>query len=419
MSIGFFGKNDVKEFKVKIVKPRISKFCKCPFCGMKQQFKKEKEHWKIVKDVDLDRPVLLKVRVVYAKCLNPKCPYKSFQLPIPDISKYAKATNRLKSESIAGIVEDNSTCPRIAKRLNRSFNTTASRTTIDRWKHKEAEKYGFKEIIAKIGFSGILTVDEYKPKRSKTYDLIAGDAIKNKIFYISAIPLFFGRGHIEKFFRHLKVLGIEPWAIIFDLLTAFPKQAKKVWPEILIQFDYFHVMQWIHRYFKNAILRYRQELKKQGGENKRAELWEHKWRLLKNMDNWTLKDHRIISSLIEDYSGTIVEDILIFKQYLYEIFDNSETRKEAYCKRDSLHSETWWQHSWHLRQVMKFLASWKFKYMITYLDHPEIPRTGNSEELIRIWRQMEKVRYGFKTEKGRQDHLKLFQISKYLGGKIN
>jgi hypothetical protein len=56
--------------------------------------------------------------------------------------------------------------------------------------------------------------------------------------------------------------------------------------------------------------------------------------------------------------------------------------------------------------------------MVTYLDYPQIPKSGNSENVIRTWRQMEKVRYGFKTEKGRLNHLKLYQVRKYLKNEI-
>ena len=60
----------------------------------------------------------------------------------------------------------------------------------------------------------------------------------------------------------------------------------------------------------------------------------------------------------------------------------------------------------------------KFEYMITYLEYPDIPRAGNCETLIRTWRQMEKVRYGFKSVKGQLDHLKLYQVNTYLKGEI-
>ncbi len=73
--------------RVKIVRARIPKYCFCPHCGMKQPFKKENEHWKIVKDFNLDGPILLKVQIISAKCLNPKCSTKSFSLPVKGINR--------------------------------------------------------------------------------------------------------------------------------------------------------------------------------------------------------------------------------------------------------------------------------------------------------------------------------------------
>lgn len=59
----------------------------------------------------------------------------------------------------------------------------------------------------------------------------------------------------------------------------------------------------------------------------------------------------------------------------------------------------------------------KFDRIVTYLEHPEVPRCGQSEPLINVWRQMEAVRRGFKSPQGRLDHLKLFQLTRYLGAK--
>ena len=56
--------------------------------------------------------------------------------------------------------------------------------------------------------------------------------------------------------------------------------------------------------------------------------------------------------------------------------------------------------------------------MTAYLSHPQILKTTNSENIIRTWRQMEEVRYGFKSDKGRLDHLKLYQVKRYLNNKI-
>lgn len=150
----------------------------------------------------------------------------------------------------------------------------------------------------------------------------------------------------------------------------------------------------------------------------RSEIWEHKWRLLKNMDKWTSKDHKIIEELIETYTGTVIEKVLIFKEELYNIFELSSTKEEAYAKRNTLFQETWWRNSWHLCEAMKFLMSDKFEYMVTYLENPDVPRSGGLENLNSVWRQIESARFGFRTNKSRLDHLKLYQISKYLKGNL-
>lgn len=53
-----------KEPKIKVVKSHIPKICRCPNCGLKQPFKKDHEHWKTVRDMDINNPILLKVRIV-------------------------------------------------------------------------------------------------------------------------------------------------------------------------------------------------------------------------------------------------------------------------------------------------------------------------------------------------------------------
>jgi uncharacterized protein involved in tolerance to divalent cations len=163
-----------------------------------------------VKDIHLDESVQIKVRVVRAKSLNPNCSVRSFTLPTPGIDKYARSTIRLRSESIAGIIADNYTVPRISDRLNRCFNTTGSQSSIYRWKQKEADKYEIKDIIARLEFSDVLTLDEYMSKMAENYALIAGDAIKQRILYMESIHGFFSQGEIESFLRKLASFGLSP-----------------------------------------------------------------------------------------------------------------------------------------------------------------------------------------------------------------
>ncbi len=45
-----------------------------------------------------------------------------------------------------------------------------------------------------------------------------------------------------------------------------------------------------------------------------------------------------------------------------------------------------------------------------YLKEPNIPRSGNQENSIKLVRSWEDPRYGFRTTKGLQDHLKLYEL---------
>lgn len=120
--------------------------------------------------------------------------------------------------------------------------------------------------------------------------------------------------------------------------------------------------------------------------------------------------------MMEVYAGMVLEKVVLFKEALGDLFDDSESEPEAHAKRDPLAHEEWRRTSWHLSNCTEFLLSEKFDRMATYLEHPEVPRCGQSETLINVWRQMEAVRRGFKTSQGRLDHLKkLLQLTHYLG----
>jgi len=58
--------------------------------------------------------------------MNINCKKRTFTIFPRGIQKYQRATPRLKEESITGLIND-TTLPRIAKRLQQVFNTTGSK----------------------------------------------------------------------------------------------------------------------------------------------------------------------------------------------------------------------------------------------------------------------------------------------------
>ena len=402
--------------KIKIAKPRIPKFCICPFCHTKQLFRKKKEHWKTVKEINIDGPVLLKVQIVYAKCLNPNCEKASFPLPIKGISKYQKATARFIKEGIASNILDNIPAEKIKKRFARSFNVTGSRRTLDRWKHKEADKLNFKDLIEKLKPSKVLCLDDLSPERSTRKHLITSDRIKGHILYLDALPNQ-SEEEVAKYLITLKGLGIEEvTCFIVDMWKSFPPAIHKVFPEAKIQYDYFHIWEAINRHLDSAMKEYSRYLRYTGNLELAERVWRYRRIFLKHPKRYTEKNKKIMNEIILSCKEDLLKNILVLKDRIRDIFDNSSSQDEAYVKKNELYFERWHKKNRHFKKIIRlFMSVPKCEYMFTYLKEPAVPRSGNAENSIKLVRSWENPRYGFRTTKGLQDHLKLYQKMKYLG----
>jgi len=407
---------DPHELKIKIIRPRIPKFCVCPFCNVKQRFKKKREHWKTVKEINLNGPVLLKVQIVYAKCLNPQCERDSFPLPIKGISKYQKATARLIKEAIASNILDNVPQEKIKKRFVRSFNTTGSRPTIDRWKHKEADKLNFKNLIEKLKPSKVLCLDDLDPKRSTRKYLITSDRIKGYILYLDALSSQ-SEDEIERYLTTLKKLGIdEVTCFIVDMWKSFPPAIHKVYPEAKIQYDYFHIWEAVNKHLDDAMKNYSHYLRHTGNPELAKKVWRYRRIFLKHPKRYTDKNKEIMNEIILSCKEDLLSNILVLKDRIRDIFENSSSQEEAYVKKNKLYFEGWYKKNRHFKKIIKLFVSVPIcEYMFTYLKEPDVPRSGNQENSIKLVRSWEGPRYGFRTTKGLQDHLKLYQKMKYLG----
>ena len=390
----------------------------CPACHTRQPFRQHSVAWKRVKDLHADHPMLVRVPRVYARCRAAVCARRIWRLPTPGVARYARATDRLKQEAIAGLIDDNTTTRRVARRLARSLNTTASKSTVDRWKHQAAARIPFARLIPLLGFSGLLGLDEYKPRRAAHYDVLACDAQTGRLLYLEECPerargaASLPRGTVEHVCGHLRALGLQPRAVLVDMAVAYPKVLKRVWPMARLQFDYFHVIQEAYRHLNAALLALRRALRTQGRDDDAWELWDARPRMLRRPDRLTPAafEHqlRLVAVIPE------LAPLLDAKERLHAIFA-AGTAAEATIRRHAFLHQGYSDPA--LQRLQQFLASWRWPYMITYLTHPGVPRCSRAEACIRQWRLMEKVRYGL-SARGRQDHLKLFQMRRYLGWKI-
>jgi len=68
-------------------------------------------------------------------------------------------------EEIASNILDSIPQEKIKGRFTRFFNITGSKPTLDCWKHKEADKLDFKNLIEKLKSSKALCLDGLDPER--------------------------------------------------------------------------------------------------------------------------------------------------------------------------------------------------------------------------------------------------------------
>jgi hypothetical protein len=75
---------------------------------------------------------------------------------------------------------------------------------------------------------------------------------------------------------------------------------------------------------------------------------------LTHMDRRIEKEHLLIPEMVENYRGTPVEKVLVFKEELWNVFDFFQTKIEAYTKRNTLAKEHLWRDSWHPQKCIDF-----------------------------------------------------------------
>jgi len=63
----------------------------------------------------------------------------------------------------------------------------------------------------------------------------------------------------------------------------------------------------------------------------------------------------MIKNLLSCYKGTIIEDILILKQKIRDIFLESKSQREAQKRRNDLLEENWHLKTKHFTNIVKLL----------------------------------------------------------------
>ena len=102
-----------------------------------------------------------------------------------------------------------------------------------------------------------------------------------------------------------------------------------------------------------------------------------------------------------------------FLMSVWSLFRDSKNEEEAYkAELKKIKIEPKAEKA--LKSVYSFLEE-NFDRMITYLKVPGVKRNSLSESGMRLLRRLEVEHDGFRTPKGRQNCIKIYQAVRYLG----
>ncbi len=187
---------------------------------------------------------------------------------------------------------------------------------------------------------------------------------------------------VIRFLQQMKDLGLNLKTFYIDGCKAYYNAIRTVFgPQVAIQYDYFHILQ---------------------------NVWRH-------LGKWAVARRRRIKNRSEKVTTPW------YKKKLETLtqFEDSQDEEQARAALDSLKRMPRDQrHSKPFEKVLRFLES-HFEWMTEYLRKDGVRRNSLAESGMRVLRRLEIEHDGFRSEKGRDNCLRIYQAVKYLGWTVH
>lgn len=234
--------------------------------------------------------------------------------------------------------------------------------------------------------------------------------------------------HVKPFLERLHRLGLKIRTFYIDHCQAYVNAIGVVYSEAKIQFDYFHILQNIWRHVWKEFCTFRRQVAERSKASETpwysarlaklaSELWKNRYLLFK----W---DKRLGAEEKEKLIEIMNADIELsfmrnFLQKVWSIFEGATTEQQARKKLEELKKyagQT--KKESGFGKSINFLEE-HFERMITYLKVPGVRRNSLAESGMRVLRRLEESHDGFRSDRGRQNALKIYQAVMYLGWSIH
>jgi hypothetical protein len=376
------------------------------------------------------------LQVAKYACHAAACPRKYFTPASAEAPPHAHTSRALQHVAARQYRRGKLALRDVERQLREDFHTGTGKSSVLRWHH--ATLAADCPRPERLSFSSVLCIDEVYDhvagQRVPTWtcvDPLGGITIRVPIARADAPSL-------AAAMQQVKAVGADPKVIVSDLWAAYPEALAQVWPRAERQLCWFHVMQWVTRKLAELLKAYGETV----GADDRTLLHRLRFRLLacpetlerqRQAGRIGARTEQALGRAWELLRGTVVEEALHLRNDLRSVLNQSTSRTQARARFAALR-QTWpapfrarrgWLDGWRpghplppkppkpacpappsdalhrfLHEIMAFFVR-HFEWMITYLDHPGVPRTNNhAERANRRYRAASRPRYGWNTAAG-------------------
>ena len=234
---------------------------------------------------------------------------------------------------------------------------------------------------------------------------------------------------VKPFLQRLQRLGLKLEPFYIDGCQAYYNAIRAVWGQaVQIQYDYFHIIQNSWRHLWKWAVRHRRQLKKRSETvttpwyKKKLEalattLWENRYLLFKADERLSDEEREQLTQILE--ADEKVGTLRAFLGGVWHIFEDSQDQQEARTALEALKQQPVDRtHRAPFDKVVAFLEK-HFDWMTAFLQHKKVKRNSLAETGMRTLRRLEVDHDGFRSQKGLDNMIRIYQAVKCLGWSVH
>jgi hypothetical protein len=224
---------------------------------------------------------------------------------------------------------------------------------------------------------------------------------------------------VKPFLQRMKNLGLSFRVFYTDGCQSYFNAIRAVFGKsVAIQYDYFHIIQNAWRHLWKWAVAHLCSIKKRSKnvttpwyknklETLAVELWENRYLLFKAEQRMTDDEKERLQEIV--IADQKVGNLRTFLGGIWQIFEDSQDENEAKKALDNLKNiPTDSKKPLDFQKVIKFITN-HFDWMTAFLSHEGVRRNSLSETSMRTLRRLEIEHDGFRSEKGRDNFVRLYQ----------